>query len=140
MRSVNTIRTYLRSIAFILAASLTLAPAYALATSATTSRIVQYATSMRPINSIAYPVTGRLQISTSSDGIVTGYYRPAYDDSFIPVNGGVEGDRVWLDIGRTGAMRVTGRLVNGTIVGSATTPHGGIMEFVAGAPQIEQTY
>jgi hypothetical protein len=38
---------------------------------------------------------GSLQLRITPDGIVSGYYRPDENMRFIPVTGGVTGDRFW---------------------------------------------
>jgi hypothetical protein len=129
---VNTTRFAALALGALLAAI----PALGFAAQAVTNKTVDYETAVKPIDSLAYPLTGTLQIRTSSDGIITGYYRPADNNDFIPVTGGVTGDHVWIDIGRNGAMRIQGQFKTGNIVGSATTPQG-IMDFTASAPTIE---
>jgi opacity protein-like surface antigen len=61
---------------------------------------------------------GTLTLDISSDGIVSGYYRPN-DEEYRQVVGGVTGDQIWLDIGYMGRLHITGKLDNGRIV--ATT-------------------
>jgi hypothetical protein len=137
MRSVRTSDKTPQFAALALGALLAAIPAMGYAAQATINKTIDYSTSMRPINTIDYPVTGELQIRTSKNGIITGYYRPADNNDFIPVTGGVNGDHVWIDIGRAGGTRINGQFKDGNIVGSAMTNHG-IMQFTASAPQIEQ--
>lgn len=66
-----------------------------------------------------YPYSGRLQIWISDSGIVSGYYRPADNGSFETVTGGRSGDHIWLNIGQTGDLHITGNFIKGVIVGSA---------------------
>ena len=42
---------------------------------------------------------GSLRLHVSADGIVSGFYRPDADARFIPVTGGLSGNRLWLEIG-----------------------------------------
>jgi hypothetical protein len=67
---------------------------------------------------------GSLQLKISPAGIVTGYYRPADNPRFIPVSGGLTGDRFWLDIGSLSrnSRRFTGTFKNGTIDAAGTEP------------------
>ena len=60
---------------------------------------------------------GALQLRVSTDGIVSGFYRPADAPRFIPVSGGVTGDRLWLEIGTFAAhpMHFNGTFRNGKI-------------------------
>jgi hypothetical protein len=113
--------------------ALVLAPAPASAAVTHTDRTVVYSTSLQPINqNIAYPVTGTLHIKTSSDGIVTGFYRT--DDNisqFIPVSGGITGSNVFLLIGANHPTRINGTVENGQIVGTAYTASNGVYKFAA---------
>lgn len=105
-------------------------PAYAQAASASGPTVV-YSTAIQRIAGYSYPVSGRLQIRTSRTGIISGYYRPADNNDFVPVTGGVQGTRVWLDIGKNGQTRVTGRMNGGKIVGTAFGPNGRLRRFTA---------
>jgi hypothetical protein len=60
---------------------------------------------------------GTLQLTVSKDGIVQGYYRPN-GENFHPVTGGLNGDKIWLDISYQGGLHVDGVLKGGRIVGS----------------------
>ncbi len=80
---------------------------------------VKYDTSIAPIAGFGYPWTGTLQLTINPDGIINGYYRAAGNGSFIPVTGGRDGKNVWLDIGQSGRLHVTGTLHEGTIAGTA---------------------
>ncbi len=113
--------------------ALVLAPAPASAASTYTGRTIVYSTSLQPINNgIAYPLTGSLQIHTSQDGIVSGFYRTDDNTSqFIPVSGGIKGSNVFLLIGATHPTRVTGTYENGTITGTAVTSANGVYKFAA---------
>ncbi len=66
-----------------------------------------------------YPYSGKLQIQISQDGIVSGYYRPDDNQSFETVTGGRNGDQIWLNIGQSGDLQITGNFIKGAIVGSA---------------------
>lgn len=68
----------------------------------------------------AYPVTGSMDLNYHSDGVVTGYFHPADLPSYIPIQGGRNGDDIWLTIGLHGAWHFTGRFQsNGKITGTA---------------------
>ena len=60
---------------------------------------------------------GTLKLAISPDGIVNGLYTP---DGGVPhqVTGGVEGDRIWLDIGLEARLHIVGTLSSDRIVGS----------------------
>jgi hypothetical protein len=107
--------------AFAAAAALAGVPAIsqAVTTDQSTAQRVSYDTSITPINGLEAPWNGTLKITINPDGIIQGYYHPAYEVSFIPVTGGRNGDSVWMDIGSRGRIRVNGTLQNGKIVGSA---------------------
>lgn len=106
-------------------------PAFAYAAAMQTDKTVVYSTDIQPISGFSVPLAGRLEIRTSKDGIITGFYRPADNNNFVPVTGGVIGDRVWIDIGHGGATRVDGRLQDGTIVGTIFSPNSDPLRFTA---------
>jgi hypothetical protein len=67
-----------------------------------------------------YPVTGSMDLVYHSDGVVTGYYHPADLPSFVQIQGGRNGDNIWLTIGIRGVWHLNGHFDhNGKIVGSA---------------------
>ncbi|MEO6914073.1 MAG: hypothetical protein ABI182_08655 [Candidatus Baltobacteraceae bacterium] len=78
-----------------------------------------YSTALTQQFGSPYPYSGKLQIRISDDGIVSGYYRPADNQSFETVTGGRSGDQIWLNIGQSGDLQITGNFVKGAIVGSA---------------------
>ena len=104
------------------AAAIVAAPAVshaAVAVDAITHTVrANYDASFGPVSGFAVPYTGTLHLTMTPDGIINGYYRPN-GETFVPVMGGRDGRSVWLDIGRSATMRVTGTLENGNIVGSA---------------------
>lgn len=112
-------------------------PAYAYAAAAHTNKTIVYSTSIQPVTGFGVPYTGRLQIRTSKNGIITGYYRPADNNDFVAVTGGIDGNRVWIDFGRTGSSRFTGSIhdgvISGTIFGADKKP----MRFTANDAHIE---
>jgi hypothetical protein len=66
------------------------------------------------------PTPGTLDLHVDANGIIHGYYHPAGVRSFDPVSGGLDGVHVWLDIGDTASMHVTGTVsADGTIDGQA---------------------
>lgn len=116
------IRTSLRGAALLLALALCGTPALTqAATAAGSSQPVHadYSTTISPLVGFGYPWTGTLQLTLNPDNIITGYYRPYGDSSFIPVNGGRNGENVWLDIGEMGRIQVNGTLKNAKITGTA---------------------
>src|SRR5579863_3584455 len=65
---------------------------------------------------------GKLQLTISPDGIISGYYIPEYDGSFVPVTGGEENGSYWLDIAGPTDLHITGHVgADGSLVGTATT-------------------
>ncbi|HLJ83630.1 MAG TPA: hypothetical protein VKT51_05600 [Candidatus Eremiobacteraceae bacterium] len=65
---------------------------------------------------------GKLQLSISPDGIISGYYIPEYDGSFVPVTGGEQNGSYWLDIAGSTDLHIYGRVdTDGSLVGTATT-------------------
>jgi hypothetical protein len=61
---------------------------------------------------------GTLSLTIDPSGIVRGIYRPA-TGSFETVTGNTDGQRIWLDIGSGGDIRVNGTLKDGRITGNA---------------------
>lgn len=112
----------LQAAAFALAASLASAPAISQAATASSNAPVRqtYQTSLRSLYGLPSPWTGTLQLTMNPDGIIQGYYHPADDyTKFIPVEGGRNGDQVWLDIGHAGRLHVSGTIKNDNISGAA---------------------
>ena len=112
----------IRGAALAVVVALTAAPAISRAATAydvNQAVHVNYNTSIAPFFGFGYPWSGRLQLTMTPDGIINGFYRPDGDQSFIPVTGGRNGENVWLDIGQTGRLHVTGTLQRGQIVGTA---------------------
>jgi hypothetical protein len=72
---------------------------------------------------------GTLKLLIEKDGIVNGTYRPNGSGPFVPVAGGLDGDRIWLDFGN-GWERITGRFRDGAIVGG-TFRRGRLWDFSA---------
>ena len=66
---------------------------------------------------------GKLQLTISPDGVISGYYVPEYDGDFTPVTGGIQDGNYWLDIGGgVSSLHVTGRVAaDGSLIGTATT-------------------
>jgi hypothetical protein len=94
------------------------APAGAVGTS--TSAPQTFNAALVPVNpSAAGQIEGVLRIRITPDGFINGYYR--MDDrggAMRPVVGGLQGERIWLDIGSGfNAMHVDGTYDNGKIVG-----------------------
>ncbi len=73
-----------------------------------------YDTQLRQTDGVGFRAdfTGTLQLR-GDHGYLTGYYRRYGDGPFVPVTGGVQGDRVWLDIGR--GFHLAGTERNGVI-------------------------
>lgn len=107
--------------AFIAAVTMTSIPAVSQAATVQAQNPVKitYQTSMQSIPGPSAPWTGSLQLTINPDGIIQGWYHPADNmTALIPVNGGRNGERVWLDIGRQGSLHVSGTIRNGEITGS----------------------
>ncbi len=84
-------------------------------------------TAITEIYGSQYPVSGDLDLHITPDGLVSGFYHPAFVRSFVPIVGGLSGNRIWFDIaGGTfqtqtiARMRVTGTIASdGSIDGGA---------------------
>jgi hypothetical protein len=65
---------------------------------------------------------GKLQLTISPDGIISGYYIPEYDGNFVPVSGGEENGSYWIDIAGPTDLHISGRVAaDGSLIGTATT-------------------
>lgn len=111
-----------RSIALTLIAALAVLGG-GLATASAQPNTLHYDVKIWNPITLEYPVTGTMDLTEHSDGVIQGYYHPAGLPSFVPITGGLQGDHIWLTIGRMGGWTLDGRLENGRIRGSAT--HGG---------------
>jgi hypothetical protein len=63
---------------------------------------------------------GTMQLTVTSDGIVSGFYRPS-DGRFVAVTGGVSDSTFWLDIGSMSSnpLHFTGTFKDGLIKADA---------------------
>ncbi len=112
----------IQSTALIIATAFAAAPLVSQAATAQAVAPVHatYETTLEPVFGPPSPWTGTLQLTFNANNIIQGYYHPADNISaFIPVTGGRDGDNVWMDIGRSGRLHVTGVLANGVITGGA---------------------
>lgn len=66
-------------------------------------------------------IVGKMTLSISDDGVISGSYIPADAGPPVEVTGGTRGSDVWLEIGSTGSLRVYGTMSgDGSIAGTAT--------------------
>jgi hypothetical protein len=67
---------------------------------------------------------GSLQLRVSPAGIVSGYYRPDDNPRFVPVTGGISGDRFWIEIGTFAAhpLQFSGTFSGGKIDAASNQP------------------
>lgn len=73
---------------------------------------------------------GILQLTFNANGIISGTYRPEFG-SPIPITGGRESQRLWLDFGPTGRLRVMGQFTRRGFVASGVDPTGTIWRLFA---------
>jgi len=67
--------------------------------------------------------TGTLELTLSPAGIASGWYIPDFQTTFVPVVGGLEHGKLWLDIGRAGQVKISATVDGkGRLVGSALEP------------------
>jgi hypothetical protein len=64
---------------------------------------------------------GQLALTIYPSGIVQGNYRP-YDGGFRTVTGGLDGKRIWLDLGVDHPLHLTGTFSNGVLETTANVP------------------
>jgi hypothetical protein len=95
-------------------------PAAASTSSATQ---ISYTTSLTQVepNSAPGEFDGKLKLTVSSAGLVSGYYFPADSGKIMSVVGGVSDGKYWMDIGGTAPLHITAALgKDGSLVGTAT--------------------
>lgn len=112
----------IQSTALVLASALAAVPAVSQATvtQATAPMHATYETTIETIYGPSVPWSGTLDLTFNPSGFIQGYYHPADNiGEFVTVTGGFTGERVWMDIGRSGRLHVTGVLENGVITGNA---------------------
>ena len=100
-------------------AALSAAPSLADARATTAT----YHTSLVQTGVLAAPgaYEGTLQLTTSSDGIVSGWYTPQDSGTPLAVTGGLSNGAMWLDIGDNGELHVNAAVENGgALTGTAT--------------------
>ncbi len=97
-----------------------------------TPGIHTYRTALTETYGSQYPVTGSLEIADDGNGFLHGYYRPDDNGNLIPVTGGRDGSRVWMDFGANGRFRVDGHYdgqqIKASVIEGART---GQLQFVA---------
>ncbi|HEY5095642.1 MAG TPA: hypothetical protein VII69_11035 [Candidatus Eremiobacteraceae bacterium] len=95
-------------------------PAAASASSATQ---MSYTTTLMQVEPISAPgeFDGKLKLTVSSAGLVSGYYIPADSGQIMSVVGGVADSKYWMDIGGTAPLHIIASLgKDGSLVGTAT--------------------
>lgn len=66
-------------------------------------------------------IVGKMTLSVSDDGTISGSYVPADAGPPVEVTGGTRGTELWLDVGSMGSLRIYGAMNgDGTITGTAT--------------------
>lgn len=96
--------------------------------SAESSTSQAYTTALVQVAPISAPgeFDGRMKLTVSSNGIINGYYFPAAGaGSIVPVVGGVQDGKYWMDIGGNTRLHIYAQLdKSGSLVGTATpTPY-----------------
>ena len=84
-------------------------------TTVTPDRLFNYDTSLAPQDFGAGAYDGRLRLTISSAGIVSGTYQPEDTTQLRIVTGGVSADKIWLDLGA--GLHIDGTIHDGAIVG-----------------------
>lgn len=107
--------------AAIVAISGPLAMPAAASASATTQ--ITYTTALVQVQPVMAPgeFDGKLNLTVSSGGLVSGYYIPADTGRIQQVVGGVKDGNYWMDIGGNAPLHITATLgKDGSLVGTAT--------------------
>lgn len=107
-------------------AGLMLAPLSATAVQ-TAARTLTYNTAYRQTNptQTAGEVTGKMRLTFSSNGTVSGTYREEFAGGISTVAGGVAGTSIWFSFGKRGGHQFQGAIhKDGTISGTLSNWHG----------------
>jgi hypothetical protein len=84
----------------------------------TDGQSITFNTALTPDYRGAGEYDGVLHLTFGPHGIVNGWYRDADVGIAHPIVGGLDGDKLWLDLGRTGFHVVNSNYDGGKIVGS----------------------
>jgi hypothetical protein len=84
----------------------------------TDTRTVTFDTAITPQYYGAGAYAGVLHLTFEAGGIVNGWYRPADVGQPRNVIGGLDGDKLWLDLGEAGLHDIQTTYENGKIVGA----------------------
>jgi hypothetical protein len=105
-------------------AALLVAP---VAASTPTTTSTSYTTALTQVEPVSAPgeFDGTMKLSVTTDGIVSGYYIPADEGTIVPVVGGVQNGKYWMDIGGNTRLHIYAQAgKDGSLVGTATpTPY-----------------
>jgi hypothetical protein len=81
-------------------------------------------------------IDGTLTMTIYPSGIVQGQYR-ADDGNVRNVTGGLDGERIWLDIGSNGNFRLSGTFKNGVLETVAQIPGSDTTTFDSVQPPVK---
>ena len=82
-----------------------------------------YTTSLIQVEPVTGPgeFDGKLKLTVTSDGIVSGFYFPADEGTIVAVVGGEQNGKYWMDIGGDSRLHVYAKVgKDGSLVGTAT--------------------
>ena len=106
-------------------AAIMVSPVAASTPNATTT--ASYSTALTQVEPVSAPgeFDGTLKLTVTPDGIVNGYYFPADEGTIVPVVGGEQNGKYWMDIGGNTRLHIYAKLgKDGSLVGTATpTPY-----------------
>jgi hypothetical protein len=101
------------------------APASAAGAPGSSARTVTFDTALTPDQFGAGEYDGVLHLTFEPGGIVNGWYRPVDSGFARNVVGGLDGDKLWLDLGSDGLHDINakydgGKIDGGTFIGNQT--------------------
>jgi hypothetical protein len=82
-----------------------------------------YTTALIQVEPVSGPgeFDGKLKLTVTSGGIVSGYYFPADEGTIVSVVGGEQNGKYWMDIGGDSRLHVYAKVgKDGSLVGTAT--------------------
>jgi hypothetical protein len=121
MNTIKYLTAAVAATALVALAEIITMPVAAWAQTSTTQ--TTYTTALMQVEPVPAPgeFDGRLKLTVTSDGLVSGYYFPSDSGTIVSVVGGEQNGRYWMDIGGNTQLHIYAELgKDGSLVGTAT--------------------